>query len=63
MYDSHIYCSEYNDLKDYIADIINGDIDDYDIDTLSAHIQELYDDGRMQATQYDDLMRYIQDME
>ena len=26
------------------------------------HIQSLYDAGEMQATQYDDLMRYIQDM-
>ena len=26
------------------------------------HIQSLYDVGEMQATQYDDLMRYIQDM-
>ncbi len=62
MYDSHIYCEEYGKLKDYIVDILNGDIEDYDIDSLSDHIQELYDSGKMQATQYDDLMRYIQDM-
>lgn len=62
MYDSHIYCEEYGELKDYIVDILNGDIEDYDIDSLSDHIQELYDSGKMQATQYDDLMRYIQDM-
>ena len=23
MYDGHIYCREYKELKDYIADIIN----------------------------------------
>lgn len=63
MYDGHIYCKEYKELKDYIVDIINGEIDDYDIEALADHIQELYDNGEMQATQYDDLMRYIQDMQ
>lgn len=62
MYDGHIYCREYKGLKDYIVDIMNGEIEDYDVDTLAEHIQSLYDVGEMQATQYDDLMRYIQDM-
>ena len=62
MYDNHIYCKEYRELKNLIIDIINGEIDDYDIDELADRIQELYDSGEMQATQYDDLMRYIQDM-
>lgn len=62
MYDGHIYCKEYKALKDYIAEIINGGIDDYDIDALSDHIQEIYDAGEMSSTQYDDLMRYVQDM-
>ena len=60
--DGHIYCGEYKELKDYIVDIVNGEIEDYDVDTLAEHIQALYDAGKMQATQYDDLMRYIQDM-
>lgn len=62
MYDSHIYCSEYKDLKDLIVDIVNGEADDVDLVELENHIQELYDDGQMQATQYDDLMRYLQDL-
>lgn len=62
MYDGHIYCEEYKELKDYIADIVNGVIDDYDIDALSDHIQELYEDGSMSSAQYDDLMGYIQDL-
>ena len=62
MYDGHIYCEEYKELKDYIADIINGEIDDYDIEELENHIQELYDDGKMSSAQYDDLMGYVQDM-
>lgn len=62
MYDGHIYCEEYKELKDYIADIINGEIDDYDIEELENHIQELYDEGKMSSTQYDDLMGYVQDM-
>ncbi len=62
MYDNHIYCKEYRQLKSYVADILNGDIEDYDVEALSNHIQELYDNGEMQSSQYDDLMSYIQDM-
>jgi hypothetical protein len=62
MYDGHIYCKEYKDLKDYIVDILNGEIEDYDVDALADHIQELYDNGEMSSTQYDDLMGYVQDM-
>jgi len=62
MYDGHIYCREYKELKDYIADIINGDVKEYDIKALSDRVQELYDNGEMSSTQYDDLMRYLQDM-
>lgn len=62
MYDGYIYCEEYGELKDCIVDILNGEITDYDIEALSERVQELYDSGKMQATQYDDLMRYLQDM-
>lgn len=63
MYDGHIYCEEYSDLKDIVVDLANGYGEDVDIEELSAHIQELWEDGKMSSTQYDDLMRYIQDME
>ena len=63
MYDSHIFCKEYKDLKDRIVDIVNGDTEDYDIDALAEHIQELYDNGEMSSSQYDDLMSYIQDLQ
>ena len=56
MYDSHIFCKEYKDLKDQIVDIVNGDTEAYDIGALAEHIQELYDAGEMRASQYDDLM-------
>lgn len=62
MYDSHIYCSEYKDIKDYIIDILNGDAEDYDVDSLAQHIQELYDSGSMSSSQYDDLMGYVQEL-
>ena len=62
MYDGHIYCKEYKKLKDYIVDILNGEIEEYDVEALSDHIQELYDNGEMSSTQYDDLMSYVQDM-
>ena len=62
MYDGHIYCKEYRELKNYIADIYNGEIKDYDVDALTDYIQELYDSGSMSSSQYDDLMRYIIDI-
>ena len=62
MYDGHIYCKEYKELKDYIVDILNGDVEDYDIKALSDHIQDLYDAGQMSSTQYDDLMSYVSDI-
>ena len=62
MYDGHIYCEEYNDLKDIVVDLANGYGEDVDIEELSAHIQELWESGKMSSTQYDDLMRYIQDI-
>lgn len=62
MYDGHIYCREYKNLKDYVVDILNGEIEEYDVEALASHIQELYDNGEMSSTQYDDLMGYVQDM-
>ena len=32
MYDSHIYWREYKELKDQIVDIVNGEMEEYDID-------------------------------
>lgn len=63
MYDGHIYCEEYSELKDMVVDIVNGYGEDIDIEDLSSHIQDLWESGKMASTQYDDLMRYIQDME
>lgn len=63
MYDSHVYCREYKRLKDQIVDIVNGETEDYDLDALSDHNQELYDSGEMPSSQYDDLMAYIQDLQ
>ena len=53
MYDGHIYCKEYKGLEDYIVDILNGELEEYDVEALSDHIQELYDSGEMSSTQYD----------
>lgn len=62
MYDSHIYCKEYKELKDYIIDILNGEIENYNVEKLSNHIQELYDNNEMPSSQYDDLMGYVQEL-
>ena len=62
MYDNHIYSEEYNNLKDIIVNILNGDDTKTDVGKLSDEIQELYEDGNMSSLQYDDLMSYIQDL-
>ena len=62
VYNEHLYCPEYKGFKDTIANIINGDDTTTNVEKLAEHIQEVYDDGRMPSTQYDDLMSYIQDI-
>jgi hypothetical protein len=62
MYDGHIYCEDYKQLKDTIVDILNGDDMTTNVHELESRIQELYDSGAMSSTQYDDLMSYIQDL-
>ena len=79
MYDSYIYCEEYRTLKNIVVSLTNGyrpekedleeagieaDADGFvDMSVLSEKVQSLYDDGQMPSSQYDDLMRYIQDLE
>ena len=62
MYDNNIYCPQYRDLKDTLVQKINGEDEKTDIEELADKIQEIYDNGNMSSTQYDDLMRYIQDL-
>lgn len=62
MYDQNIYCEEYAEIKDIIINIMNGDDLETDISELEARIQEIYDEGKMPSTQYDDLMSYIFDL-
>lgn len=63
MYDGHIYCKDYKEIKDMINDYINGEDIGCTIEELEQRIQELYDDGEIQATQYDDLMSYIVELQ
>ena len=62
MYDNYLYCPDYRKLKNKIADIISGDDTSTDIEELTEYIYKLYLDEKLQATQYDDLMRYMQNM-
>lgn len=62
MYNEHIFCEEYQNLKEIIINIINCDDDTTDVNELAEHIQDLYDDGKMPSTQYDELIGYIQDL-
>lgn len=61
MYDGYIYCSEYKDLKDIVVELPNSDYSDDYIRDLAKHIYDLYEDGKMSTSQYDDLMSYIED--
>lgn len=62
MYDNSEYYPAYKRLKDYIADCINGDVVHYDTDHIAEQVQDAYDNGELSSTQYDDLMRYVEDM-
>jgi len=62
MYDSHIYSKNYSKLKDTVANIVNDDDNTTDVQELADYIQELYDDGDLSSSQYDDLMSYVQDL-
>ena len=62
MYNEHIYCEEYRELKNTIIDILNGDDTDTDVSELEGRIQEIYDEGKMPSTKYDELMSYIFDL-
>lgn len=59
MYDSHICCREFKTILDYIKDCIHGDVEEYDMEELYNHVQEVYDGGEMSSAQYDYLMAYI----
>lgn len=62
MYDSFIYCKEYKELKNYIIDCMNGEIQNYDVEDIENRIQELYNNDEMKASQYDNLMSYLLDL-
>ena len=63
MYNNDIQSKEYYRLRNYIIDIHSGEDVHYNLEKLSAHVQELYDEGKLKTTQYDDLMRYLYDLE
>lgn len=62
MYDGHIYSREYGEIKRMIIDMMNGEEVQISPKELADQVQELYENEEMQATQYDDLMRYLQDL-
>ena len=62
MYDDYILSEEYDALKETVADILNGEDETTNIEELADHIQEIYEDGKLSARQYDELMDYVQEM-
>lgn len=63
MYDNYLFCKEHKDLKDLLAAIMNGELSEIDIDSIRQHINKLYASDKMSGTQYDDLMRLLQDID
>ena len=62
MYDDYILSEEYDVLKETVADILNGEDETTNIEELVDHIQEIYEDGKLSARQYDELMDYVHEM-
>lgn len=56
------YINHYFELKEYISDIINGEIDEYDIEALEEHIQDIKSNGDINQNQYDELIGYLQEL-
>lgn len=56
------YSNNYFELKEYISDIINGEIDEYDIESLEEHIQNIQSNGDINQNQYDELIGYLQEL-
>lgn len=63
MYDSHIGSGKYNYFMKIIGNIMNDDDTKTDVDDLAEQIQQAYEDGALQATQYDHLMDYVAEIE
>ena len=62
MYNGHIDSHRYRQIKQHLADIINGDVENYDIEKIADKVQSLYDSGELSSSQYDDLFGYIQEL-
>lgn len=62
MYNEHIVCLDYEEIKEKIEDILNNETDEYDIEEIENEIQYLYDNDKMPSSQYDELMGMIQDI-
>lgn len=59
MYDSHIWCEDYKELKDAMIAMLNGEDVGFSTEALSDKLYELYSDGKMSSCQYDELMMYL----
>ena len=62
MYDNYISPSKYSGLKSRVFAIVNGDDTETDIEEFAEYIHQCYETGELSASQYDDLMRYLDDM-
>lgn len=54
--------SDYYDFREYLKEIINGDIIKYNIDELKERVYEMYRDNIISPPECDHLNRLIEDI-
>ena len=54
--------SDYYDFREYLEEIINGDIVKYNIDELKERVYEMYRDNSISPSECDHLNRLIEDI-
>lgn len=52
----------YYETKEYISDIFNGEVDDYDLDELEERIEQLFQDEEINESQYEELLGYLREL-
>ena len=62
MYDNYIPKDKYSGLESRVFDILNGDDTKTDVEEFAEYIHKCYEEGELSSSQYDDLMRYLDEM-
>ena len=62
MYTEHIVCREKEEIMEMIELLANGEEAEMGADEIREWVQDLYEDEKMSSTQYDEFMRYLDDL-